>query len=87
MMNAEFVRIKSPWSRTVLFATKRSSGAVSMGKWKLDAKEFTVKVDCYKDRGCKVQVPKPIMDLLEDPKTIKYIVRGSKIEFQRGDQE
>jgi hypothetical protein len=56
-------------------------------KWKQDAKEFTVSVDCNPDRGCKVQVPKPIMELLGNPQKIKYIIRGQRIEFENGDIE
>ncbi len=54
-------------------------------KWSKEAKDFTVHVDCYPERGCKVQVPKPIMDLLGNPQKVRYIVKGKEIKFENGD--
>ena len=58
-----------------------------MPKWSKDAKEFIVAVNCHEIRGCNTQVPKPIMELLGNPSKVKYVIRGSRIEFENGDEK
>ena len=44
-------------------------------KWKKDAKEFEVGVNYVETRGYSSSIPKPIMELLDVPKRIKFIVQ------------
>ncbi len=46
-----------------------------MPKWKKDAKEFEVGVNYVETRGYSSSIPKPIMELLDVPKRIKFIVQ------------
>ena len=58
-----------------------SSG--SKGKWKKDEREFTVSVTYHEHRGCQSYLPKPIMEMLGNPKKIKFIVKdNNKIEIE-----
>ncbi len=52
-----------------------------MPKWKKDAKEFTVGINFNKSRGYQSSIPKPIIDRLGDPKALKFIIKGTKIEL------
>jgi hypothetical protein len=59
-------------------------------KWSKDAKEFTVHVHYNDQKGTQVRVPKPILELLHDPETIKFVIKGKHIEIEPGttkDQE
>ena len=49
-----------------------------MGKWKKDAKEFAVGVNYVEDRGYSNSIPKPIMDKLGNPDSLKFIIRDDK---------
>ncbi|MGA7900833.1 MAG: hypothetical protein WCA39_18460 [Nitrososphaeraceae archaeon] len=49
-----------------------------MGKWKKDAKEFAVGVNYVEDRGYSSSIPKPIMDKLGNPDSLKFIIRDDK---------
>lgn len=46
-----------------------------MGKWKKDAKEFVVGVNYVDDRGYSSSIPKPIMDILGRPESIKFVMK------------
>lgn len=54
-------------------------------KWKKDATEFEVSVTHHDHRGYQAYLPKPIMEILGDPETIKFILKGKKIEVERGE--
>lgn len=55
-----------------------------MPKWKKDATEFEVHVTKHETRGSQTYLPKPIMDMLGDPDTIKFVVKGKHIEVEAG---
>ena len=57
-----------------------------MPTWKKDAKEFEVGVNYVETRGYSSSIPKPIMEKLGKPKTIKFIVNDDDrtIEVKSG---
>lgn len=58
-----------------------------MPKWKKDASEFEVGVNYSEGRGAQSSIPKPIYDALGQPESIKFVVKGKKIEIQAGGAE
>ena len=52
-----------------------------MPKWKKDATEFVVGVNHNEIRGAQTTIPKPISELLGNPGSIKYVIKGKKIEI------
>jgi hypothetical protein len=58
-----------------------------MPKWKKDAKEFKVNVNFNEVRGYQSSIPKPIMDILGEPKAIKFMVKGRKVELASAKRE
>jgi hypothetical protein len=57
-----------------------------MPKWKKDETEFNVSVTYHQHRGYQAYIPKPIMEMLGDPKSIKFIIKSSKrIELMVGE--
>lgn len=55
-----------------------------MPKWKKDATEFEVHVTKHETRGSQAYLPKPVMEMLGDPDTIKFVVKGKHIEVEAG---
>jgi hypothetical protein len=53
-------------------------------KWKKDASEFEVGVNFSEGRGAQSSIPKPIWDRLGHPETIKFVLRGKRIEVEPG---
>lgn len=53
-----------------------------MPKWKKDATEFTVGVNLNGVRGYQATIPKPVMERLEEPKQITFILHGKKVEVK-----
>lgn len=53
-----------------------------MPKWKKEETEFPVTVSHHETRGYQAYIPKPIMDRLENPNAIKFIIKGKKIEVE-----
>jgi uncharacterized protein YcgL (UPF0745 family) len=49
-----------------------------MPKWKKDTKEFEVGVNYVEKRGYSSSIPKPIIEILGNPQTIKFIVQEDK---------
>jgi hypothetical protein len=49
-----------------------------MGKWKENAKEFVVGVNYVEHRGYSSSIPKPIMDRLGKPETLKFVIKDDK---------
>lgn len=49
-----------------------------MGKWKKDAKEFVVSVNYVENRGYSSSIPKPVVEILGNPDSIKYVVNDDK---------
>jgi hypothetical protein len=56
-----------------------------MPKWKKDATEFEVSVTHHEHRGYQAYPRKPIMEILGDPETIKFVLKGKKIELEPGE--
>jgi hypothetical protein len=57
-----------------------------MPKWKKDQKEFKVSVTYHEHRGCQAYLPRPIMELLGTPGSIRFILRDNgKVEVRSGD--
>ena len=56
-----------------------------MTRWKKDVKEFEVGVNFVEGRGYSSSIPKPIMELLGNPNSIKFVIRkGNRIEVVAG---
>lgn len=53
-----------------------------MPKWKKDATEFVVKVGHHETRGEQIYIPKPIIEFLNEPNLIKFVIKGKKIEIE-----
>lgn len=51
-----------------------------MPKWKKDETQFTVSVNYSEVHGYQTTIPKPIMEVLGEPKKITFEVKGKKIE-------
>ena len=49
-----------------------------MPKWKKGATEFTVKINHNDIRGYQTSIPKPIIELLGEPTSITFIIKGSR---------
>ena len=50
----------------------------AMTRWKKDATRFTVSVNA--DRHVRVcRIPKPIVDMLGDPESVTFSVKGGRI--------
>lgn len=45
-----------------------------MPKWKKDAKEFEVGINYVEKRGYSSSIPKPVVELLGNPETIKFVI-------------
>jgi hypothetical protein len=55
-------------------------------RWKKDEKEFKVSLTYHQQRGCQTYLPKPVLELLGNPNSIKFIVKNNKkIEVEPGD--
>jgi hypothetical protein len=48
-----------------------------MPKWKKDTKEFEVGVNYFEKRGYSSSIPKPIIEMLGNPESIKFIVNDN----------
>jgi hypothetical protein len=57
-----------------------------MPKWRRDATEFPVSINYVEKRGYQSSIPRPVIDILGKPSTIKFIVKGKKIEIVAGDR-
>jgi hypothetical protein len=53
-----------------------------MPKWKKDAKEFVVGVNYVDDRGYSSSIPKPIMDRLGNPDSLKFVIKDDDKTIQ-----
>ena len=52
-----------------------------MPKWKKDAKEFVVSVSYNDRRGDQAYLPKPVVEVLGKPESIKFTIKGKKVEI------
>jgi hypothetical protein len=48
-----------------------------MPKWKKDTKEFEVGVNYVENRGYSSSIPKPIIEMLGNPESIKFVVNDN----------
>jgi hypothetical protein len=48
-------------------------------------KRVKVRVTYHQHRGCQTYLPKPIIEMLENPKTIRFIVKKNGIAVESGD--
>lgn len=56
---------------------------IDVPKWKKGETEFPVTVSHHETRGYQAYIPKPIMDALENPEKIKFIIgKGKKVEVK-----
>jgi hypothetical protein len=60
----------------------RETTLMGLPKWKKDASEFKVGVYYHPTRGILVTLPKPIAELLGNPKTVTFTVKGKRIEVR-----
>jgi len=58
-----------------------------MTRWKKDAKEFTVGISYDDTRGIQSYIPKPIIEKLGEPESIKFeIKKNGSIIVVAGDE-
>ena len=48
-----------------------------MPKWKKDTKEFEVGVNYVENRDASSSIPKPIIEMLGNPQSIKFVVNDN----------
>ncbi|HZL24091.1 MAG TPA: hypothetical protein VFC05_12255 [Nitrososphaeraceae archaeon] len=48
-----------------------------MPKWKKDTKEFEVSVNYVKTRGVSSSIPKPIIEMVDNPQSSKFVVNDN----------
>jgi hypothetical protein len=53
-----------------------------MPKWKKDAKEFVVGVNYVENRGYSSSIPKPVIEKLGNPDSIKYVFNDNDETIQ-----
>jgi len=54
-----------------------------MPRWKKGAKEFVVSVTHNSSSGTSFSyIPKPILELLENPSALKFIIKGKHVEIE-----
>ena len=51
-----------------------------MTRWKKDETEFTVRVSYDTSRGSLIYMPKPLLERIGLPESVRFVVRGSRIE-------
>jgi hypothetical protein len=52
---------------------------MNVPKWKKDAKEFEVGVNYAEGRGYSSSIPKPVIEILGNPSSIKFIIKDNGI--------
>ena len=57
-----------------------------MPKWRRDATEFPVSINYVKKRGYQSSIPRPVIDILGRSSTIKFIVKGKRVEIIAGER-
>jgi hypothetical protein len=51
-----------------------------MTRWKKGETEFKVGVNFVDKRGYSSSIPKPVMEALGEPASIKFVLKGKKVE-------
>jgi hypothetical protein len=49
-------------------------------KWSKDEKEFMVSVHYNKEKGTVVRIPKPILEKMDNPPKVKFVVSGESVK-------
>jgi hypothetical protein len=55
---------------------------IVVGRWKKNAKEFVVGVNYVENRGYSSSIPKPVVEILGNPNSIKYVVSDDNKTIQ-----
>ena len=85
-MNSSAIYVDS-WKVNYVVVLNYEKGQTSyVARWKKDATEFPVGVNYVEGRGASSSIPKPIVEMLGNPKEIVFIVKGKRIEVKRGDK-
>ena len=58
-----------------------------MSRWKKGAREFEMNVNHNGLGSHLCRIPKPIMELMGYPETVKFVIKGKKISFIAGGEE
>jgi hypothetical protein len=58
-----------------------------MPKWKKNTTEFSVSVNFVEGRGYASSIPKPVMEVLGEPKNLAFVVKGKRVEVHAADKE
>jgi len=58
-----------------------------MSRWKKGINEFEMNVNHNGLGSHLCRIPKPIMEMMDYPDTVKFVVKGSKIIFSPGEKE
>lgn len=53
-----------------------------MTKWKKDAKEFVVAINYNDSRGSQCNIPKPVLEFLENPDKIIFVITGQSVKVK-----
>ncbi len=56
-----------------------------MTRWKKDETVFPVKLSDDGRHSTICRVPKPIIDVLNDPESIQFVIRGRKVAVEKHD--
>ncbi len=74
--------IRTDTMRLILYISARIVSAATMPKWKKDATEFTVGVSYSEEKGVQTRLPKPVAELLGNPSSITFVIKGKRIEVK-----
>jgi hypothetical protein len=55
-----------------------------MPRWKKGEKEFRVSIIYHEHRGCQTYPPRLVVEVLGNPKTIRFIVNNKRREAESG---
>lgn len=55
-----------------------------MPKWKKDAKRFTVSVNHNETRGYQSSIPKPVIEMLGEPRKITFEIKNGRVCVNAG---
>jgi hypothetical protein len=93
MRFSDNIRFSNPWlciihvdilTLLIHVVFKSEMFSHDMPRWKKDQKEFTVSVTYHQHRGYQSYLPKPIMEMLGNPNTVKFIIKNKKVELEAG---
>ena len=53
-----------------------------MPKWRKDAKEFVVTINYNDTRGSQCNIPKPVLEFLENPDKVTFVIAGKSVKIK-----